>query len=67
MKISRKKIAEILGVYYVSPHSSIEEREWNHPRCGDCFCTIQKVHTHNGKGEEQLKAIISLLRDNQTP
>lgn len=62
MKIPRKKLAEILNVYYVSPHSSVEDKQWKEPRCGDCFCEIQARHTHNEQGERRLKEIIELLK-----
>lgn len=34
------------GLYPVSPHVPPPGTEWNKPRCGDCFCGIQDLHSH---------------------
>lgn len=58
MKKLKEQIEEILGVYYVGPHSPSNLEEWKGTRlCGDCFCTRKELHTHN----EQDAAMISLI------
>ena len=57
----KKQIEEILGVYYVAPHASSSGTEWKHPRCGDCFCTIQEVHTHS-RNVEYVQPLLELFK-----
>ena len=57
----KKKIEQILGVYYVAPHSSPDGVNFKQPRCGDCFCTIQKVHSHSSN-QELVKPLLALLK-----
>lgn len=58
----KKKIEAILGIYYVAPHSSPDGVTFKQPRCGDCFCSIQKVHTHSGD-EELVKKFVDLFKE----
>ena len=51
MKRIQREIEQILGVYYVSPHVSQDGVAFDEPRCGDCWCTIQEVHTHSDNAE----------------
>lgn len=30
-----------------SPHAPPDGTKWEHPRCEDCWCTIQETHTHD--------------------
>ena len=57
----KKEIEKILGIYYVSPHVSIDGKKWNERPCGDCFCTLQEVHTHND-GEELVQPLLDLFK-----
>lgn len=42
----RDGVREILGITYVSPHAPPNGSTFTEPRCGDCWCTDQSVHTH---------------------
>lgn len=42
----KDKVLEILEIDYVSPHAPMLGKEYDQPRCGDCWCTDQSVHTH---------------------
>ena len=61
MKNIRKEIERILNVYYVSPHASPSGTTWKEPRCCDCWCTIQEVHTHSNN-EEYVKPLLDLFK-----
>ena len=57
----KKKIEQILGVYYVSPHAPPDGSNFKESRCGDCFCTEQKVHTHS-ENVEFVKPLLKLFK-----
>ncbi len=59
----KKKIEEILGVNYVTPHSPADGVAFKEGlyQCGDCFCTIQKVHTHS-HNERLVKPLLDLFK-----
>mgnify|MGYP001595780817 CR=1 FL=1 len=57
----KKKIEKILGVYWVAPHVSPDGVTFKVSNCGDCFCTIQKVHTHS-RNEEFVKPLLTLFK-----
>lgn len=59
----KKKIEEILEVYYVSPHVPMDGKKYKQPRCGDCFCTVQQVHTHSSR-ESLVKPLLELFKKN---
>ena len=58
----KKKIEEILGVYWVSPHAPPPEAEWKNPPCGDCFCGIQRVHSHS-RNQEFVYPLMKLFKE----
>lgn len=45
-ELIRDTVLDILEISYVSPHAPASGTTWNKPKCGDCFCTDQSVHTH---------------------
>ena len=57
----KKKIEQILHVEYLSPHAPPDGTTWKYRRCGDCFCTEQKVHTHS-MNEEYIKPLVELFK-----
>lgn len=52
---------EVLGefkkAFFVSPHVSQDGSKWDLKRCSDCFCTIQKEHTHDYVAEKLLQQL----------
>ena len=49
-KLIRDTVFEILDIGYYSPHAPPPDVTFPGPRCGDCFCTDQSVHTHANTG-----------------
>ena len=43
----REDLKSILNIQYVSPHAPMGGKIFHAPRCGDCFCTNQAIHTHS--------------------
>lgn len=59
-KKEKKLLSDLwIGVY--SPHAPADGTTWDYPRCGDCFCTIQEVHTHNGQSLSEIKQALQLF------
>lgn len=58
IKITKKQLEQILGVWRLSPHASPDGVTFKEPRCADCWCTIQKVHTHDERAEKILQEIL---------
>ena len=42
----KKELNRIMDIRYVSPHAPMYGKSFEEPRCGDCFCTDQSIHTH---------------------
>lgn len=58
----KKKIEEILNVVYLAPHAPPPGSTFKERRCGDCFCTDQKVHTHS-QNVEYVKPLLDLFKN----
>ena len=43
----KKEIERLMGINYMSPHAPPYGAKFGEPRCGDCFCIDQSVHTHS--------------------
>lgn len=62
MEEFEKKLNKIFGIYYIAPHASPDGVHFDEPRCGDCFCTIQEVHTHASQKElKQRDKVLELI------
>lgn len=61
----KKKIEQILEVYHVAPHAPAAGTTWKYNRCGDCFCTIQKVHSHS-RNEQYVKPLLELFKSQES-
>jgi hypothetical protein len=47
-----RKFWEAVKPTYLAPHASMDDKKYDAPRCGDCFCEIQQLHTHNNLVKE---------------
>ena len=66
-EIIKDELNRIMGITYVSPHAPNFDNKikFSSPRCEDCFCTDQSLHTHSAdwylKLREDILAFIERL------
>lgn len=62
---AKKEIQKILGITWLAPHSEPVGSEKVYPegtqRCGDCYCSVQMLHSHDGSKVDLVKPIEDLI------